>query len=67
MEVKENKTLQKILDVANTEFFEKGFRDASLREIVKKAGVTTGAFYGYLGFITNPKNGEVKALSVRVP
>ena len=25
-----------------------------------------GVFF-YLGFITNPKNGEVKALSVRVP
>ena len=24
-------------------------------------------FWLYLGFITNPKNGEVKALSVRVP
>ena len=47
MEVKENKTLQKILDVAKTEFLQKGFKDSSLREIVKKAGVTTGAFYGY--------------------
>lgn len=26
---------------------EKGFRGASLRQIVKHAGVTTGAFYGY--------------------
>ena len=26
----------------------------------------SGGFF-YLGFITNPKNGEVKALSVRVP
>ena len=25
------------------------------------------SFLPYLGFITNPKNGEVKALSVRVP
>lgn len=29
------------------EFGEKGFRDASLRQIVKNAGVTTEAFYGY--------------------
>ena len=29
------------------EFAEKGFLGASLRQIVKKAGVTTGAFYGY--------------------
>lgn len=40
-------TLQKIHEIAITEFLEKGFRGASLREIVKKAGVTTGAFYGY--------------------
>ena len=24
-----------------------GFKDASLRNIVKEAGLTTGAFYGY--------------------
>jgi len=29
------------------EFLEKGYKDASLRNIVKRAGVTTGAFYGY--------------------
>lgn len=40
-------TLQKIHEIAFAEFLEKGFRGASLREIVKKAGVTTGAFYGY--------------------
>mgnify|MGYP002623340165 CR=1 FL=1 len=40
-------TLEKIHDIATREFLEKGFRGASLREIVKKAGVTTGAFYGY--------------------
>lgn len=40
-------TLQKIHQVAVKEFLEKGFRGASLREIVKQAGVTTGAFYGY--------------------
>ena len=27
--------------------FEKGFQTASLRAIVKAAGVTTGALYGY--------------------
>jgi len=43
----ENTTLQKILKVAEDEFLDKGFRGASLRTIVKKAGVTTGAFYGY--------------------
>lgn len=47
MEEKENDTLRKIFAVAQTEFLDKGFRGASLRAIVKKAGVTTGAFYGY--------------------
>ncbi|WP_304508896.1 TetR/AcrR family transcriptional regulator [Anaerotignum sp.] len=40
-------TLQKIMAVGKKEFLEKGFKDASLRNIVKCAGVTTGAFYGY--------------------
>ena len=36
-----------ILEAGKKEFLAKGFRDASLRNIVKEAGVTTGAFYGY--------------------
>ncbi len=40
-------THEKILDAGKREFLSKGFRDASLRNIVKEAGVTTGAFYGY--------------------
>ncbi len=40
-------TLQKILEAAREEFLAKGFKSASLRNIVKMAGVTTGAFYGY--------------------
>ena len=40
-------TLQNILDAGKKEFLEKGFRAASLRNIVREAGVTTGAFYGY--------------------
>lgn len=40
-------TLKKILDAGRQEFLDKGFRAASLRNIVKLAGVTTGAFYGY--------------------
>jgi len=43
----EKNTLNTILSVAEEEFLKKGYRDASLRTIVKKAGVTTGAFYGY--------------------
>lgn len=40
-------TLEKIMNEGKLEFLEKGFKDASLRNIVKNAGVTTGAFYGY--------------------
>ena len=42
-----NLTLNKIQQAAIDDFLEKGFRGASLRQIVKHAGVTTGAFYGY--------------------
>lgn len=44
---KEQSTLERIHEAAKSEFMEKGFRAASLRNIVKMAGVTTGAFYGY--------------------
>ena len=47
MSENERTTLQSIFDAAKTEFLEKGFRGASLRNIVKTANVTTGAFYGY--------------------
>lgn len=40
-------TLKNIQKAAKKEFLEKGFKSASLRNIVKEAGVTTGAFYGY--------------------
>lgn len=43
----EKSTLERILDSAKREFMEKGFLNASLRNIVKSAGVTTGAFYRY--------------------
>ena len=43
----EQTTLERIHIAAKHEFLEKGFRGASLRNIVKTAGVTTGAFYGY--------------------
>ena len=39
--------MEKIQQAALTEFLDKGFLSASLRQIVKNAGVTTGAFYGY--------------------
>ena len=47
MEDKSTATLEKIQEAALTEFLDKGFLGASLRQIVKNAGVTTGAFYGY--------------------
>lgn len=40
-------TLERIHLAAKREFLSKGFKSASLRNIVKSAGVTTGAFYGY--------------------
>ena len=42
-----SKTQKKILEVGKREFLAKGFKDASLRGIVKEAGFTQGAFYGY--------------------
>ncbi len=40
-------TLERIHQAAKAEFLEKGYKDASLRSIVKSVGMTTGAFYGY--------------------
>ena len=40
-------TLECIHLAAKAEFLEKGYKDASLRNIVKSVGMTTGAFYGY--------------------
>ena len=47
MQDKEQTTQERILEAARAEFLDKGFRTASLRTIVKTAGVTTGALYGY--------------------
>ncbi len=47
MSASEKTTLEMILAAARQEFREKGYQSASLRNIVKTAGVTTGAFYGY--------------------
>lgn len=47
MEKQNSSTLEKIHSAAKEEFLQKGYRTASLRNIVKNAGVTTGAFYGY--------------------
>lgn len=47
MSAEEQSTLDRILQSGKEEFLKKGFLSASLRNIVKQAGVTTGAFYGY--------------------
>lgn len=47
MNCQELSTLKNIHTAGKKEFLEKGFKSASLRNIVKMAGVTTGAFYGY--------------------
>ncbi|MCB7523196.1 TetR/AcrR family transcriptional regulator [[Clostridium] hylemonae] len=47
MSEQEQTTLDMVRKAAMQEFLEKGFKSASLRNIVKIAGVTTGAFYGY--------------------
>ncbi len=47
MEERSTATLEKIQQAALAEFLDKGFLGASLRQIVKNAGVTSGAFYGY--------------------
>jgi AcrR family transcriptional regulator len=39
--------LDQIHEAAKAEFLQKGYKDASLRNIVKSVGMTTGAFYGY--------------------
>ena len=46
MEEKSPDTLERILQAALEEFSEKGFLGASLRQIVKHAGLTPGAVYG---------------------
>ena len=40
-------TLEQIQQAAVQEFLDKGFQGTPLQQIVKNAGVTTGAFYGY--------------------
>lgn len=47
MQSNEPNTQERILEAAQAEFLKRGFKAASLRTIVKTAGVTTGALYGY--------------------
>ncbi|MCZ8137374.1 MAG: TetR/AcrR family transcriptional regulator [Porphyrobacter sp.] len=41
------RTLRKLLDAAAEEFGEKGFHDASVSSITRRAGVALGSFYTY--------------------
>lgn len=41
----ESETREKLIESARAEFMEKGYQGASLRQICKNAGVTTGALY----------------------
>jgi TetR/AcrR family transcriptional regulator len=43
----EVETREKFLEAGKKEFLEKGFKEASLRQICKNLGLTLGAFYGY--------------------
>jgi AcrR family transcriptional regulator len=47
MEKGNPETLGRILQASKEEFLKNGFRGASLRAIAKRAGVTTGAIFGY--------------------
>ena len=44
---RESTTQELILEAGKQEFLENGFQGSSLRKIAKRAGVTTGAVYGY--------------------
>ena len=47
LSVEDKVTKERIHEIALREFMEKGYRDTSLRNIVREAGVTTGSFYWY--------------------
>ena len=51
MSEKTERTREKILDTAIKHFLRDGFSGASLRSIVKDAGLTTGAFYKYKQYV----------------
>lgn len=53
-------TKERILECATQEFLEKGFSDASIREIATRARVTTGAIYNHFGSKDNLFNQIVK-------
>ena len=61
---------QRVLDCAREEFLEKGYLDASLREIAKAADTSTGSIYtrfgdkaGLFRALVEPEAGELKSMS----
>lgn len=46
-QILKEKTRNSIIDAAKEEFLEKGYKDASLRNIAKKSGMTVGNLYRY--------------------
>ena len=64
---------QRVLECARSEFLEKGFLDASLREIAKAADTSTGSIYtrfgdkaGLFRALVEPAAGELKSLSLEL-
>ena len=47
MQIKKDDVKNRLLDAAEAEFLEKGFKSASVRSIVKNAETTIGNFYNY--------------------
>ncbi len=47
MQIKKEEVRIALLDAAETEFLDKGFKNSSLRKIIKAAGTTIGNFYNY--------------------
>lgn len=47
MQVKKSDIKEKILEISKAEFMEHGYKDASMRTIAKKTGVSLGNIYNY--------------------
>jgi AcrR family transcriptional regulator len=60
------RTMRKLLDAAAIEFGEKGFHEASIVGITRRAGTALGSFYTYFGSKDELFRALVKDMSVRV-
>lgn len=60
------KTLRKLLDAAAIEFGEKGFHEASISGITRRAGTALGSFYTYFDSKDEIFRALVKDMSVQV-